>query len=217
MNRRSRVVLAAVTGVLAVLQAGCPKKEEPPAPDPPPAAAPVKMPAPVPAEPRAAAEAKIAGEPGSAVAGVVTFVDTGNGVAIEARVSGLTPGKHGFHIHEVGDCTGDFSGAGGHFNPDARNHAGPDAMLRHNGDLGNLLANEAGDAMITMLSRNITIDNGKTGILGRSVIVHASEDDLATQPTGNSGARIGCGVIELHSVPAPPADAASTGAPGKTP
>ena len=134
---------------------------------------------------------------GSGVDGKVTFSAVPGGVRVEAHVNGLTPGNHGFHIHEVGDCSSeDGSSAGGHFNPMGVPHAGPEADTAHAGDLGNLRAAEDGHGMVTMVSTRITLGDGTaTDILGRAVIVHADADDLTSQPTGAAGGRVACGVI----------------------
>lgn len=187
-------------GCLAIA-AGC-SREAPP-PPPPVATAPTptaEAPPPPVAELRSA-KATVAGLGGSAVTGEVTFVDTGNGIAIEAHVNGLKPAqKHGFHIHEIGDCSGDGSAAGPHFNPGAAEHGGPDSHVLHAGDLGNLLADPTGHATITMISRHVSLEDGAANsIVGRSVILHENEDDLTSQPAGNAGKRIACGQIELTS------------------
>ena len=128
------------------------------------------------------------------IAGTVTFVQADGKVTITANVSGLTPGKHGFHIHEFGDISMDNGkGTGGHFNPEGHDHALADNATRHAGDLGNLDADKDGNATYTATVDNITIA-GKNAILGRAIIVHAKEDD-GGQPTGNAGARIAQGVI----------------------
>jgi Cu-Zn family superoxide dismutase len=133
----------------------------------------------------------------SGVDGKVSFTAVPGGVRVEAHVNGLTPGNHGFHIHDVGDCSSaDGSSAGGHFNPMAVDHAGPDADIAHVGDLGNLQANAEGHGMVTMISKRITLGDGTaTDIAGRAVIVHADPDDLTSQPTGAAGGRVACGVI----------------------
>jgi Cu-Zn family superoxide dismutase len=143
---------------------------------------------------------------GSGVTGTVTFrEEPGGGVFIEAHVNGLSAGAHGFHVHEWGDCSAaDGSSAGGHFNPDAAEHAGPDHPMPHVGDMGNLTADASGHAMLTLISRRMTIGEGPNDVLGRAVIVHANADDLSTQPTGNSGGRIACGIIALKDQPAQP-------------
>jgi len=132
---------------------------------------------------------------GSEVVGGVTFSQVEGGVKIVADIGGLTPGKHGFHIHEHGDCSAaDASSAGGHFNPTNQKHGGPDSAKRHAGDFGNLCANEFGYAHYERVDRVIQL-NGEHSIIGKSIVIHADEDDLVTDPTGNSGKRIGCGEI----------------------
>ena len=131
----------------------------------------------------------------SEVVGAVTFSEVDGGVRILADFSGLTPGKHGFHIHERGDCSAeDGSSAGGHFNPTHQKHGGPDSADRHVGDLGNLEANKFGFAHYDRVDTVITL-SGENSIIGKSIVVHEGEDDLSTDPTGNSGKRLGCGVI----------------------
>lgn len=132
---------------------------------------------------------------GSNVIGTVTFTKTSDGVEIVADVTGLTPGKHGFHIHEFGDCSAaDATSAGGHFNPMHKNHGAPDATEHHTGDLGNLEADASGKAHLTWKDKEMTM-SGENSIIGRGVIVHAKEDDLKSQPVGNAGGRLACGVI----------------------
>ncbi|RMF54480.1 MAG: superoxide dismutase family protein [Calditrichaeota bacterium] len=132
---------------------------------------------------------------GNEVKGVVTFTKTAEGVKIVADVMGLTPGEHGFHIHEFGDCSSpDGKSAGGHFNPEGNPHAAPDAQTRHVGDLGNLTADENGNAHYERLDTHLSL-NGPNSIIGRGVIIHAKADDLTSQPTGAAGARVACGVI----------------------
>jgi Cu-Zn family superoxide dismutase len=132
---------------------------------------------------------------GSTVSGWVTFESMADHVHVRAEVKGLTPGRHGFHVHEKGDCSsGDGTSAGGHFNPVGEPHAGPDSPKRHVGDLGNLEANDAGIASYERMDFGVRL-SGEHSILGKAVIVHAGEDDLTTQPTGAAGARVACGVI----------------------
>jgi superoxide dismutase, Cu-Zn family len=131
---------------------------------------------------------------GSQVTGTVTFTKTGDTVQVVADITGLTPGKHGFHIHEFGDCSAaDASSAGGHFNPTKKPHGAPDAAERHAGDMGNLEADSTGKAHLE-LKENILKLSGENSILGRGVIVHEKVDDWS-QPTGNAGGRLACGVI----------------------
>jgi len=134
---------------------------------------------------------------GNAVQGIVTFTKVEGGIKIVADIEGLTPGKHGFHIHQFGDCSRpDGKSAGGHFNPDGNPHAGPDAAKRHVGDLGNLEAGEDGKAHYERVDTVISF-SGAHNIIGRGVIIHAGEDDLTSQPTGAAGARVACGVIGI--------------------
>jgi Cu-Zn family superoxide dismutase len=133
---------------------------------------------------------------GNKVTGKVTFTEVEDGVRVQADISGLTPGKHGFHVHEFGDCSSpDGAAAGGHFNPTGKPHAGPDDAQRHVGDMGNIEADASGNAKLDYVDHDISLTNDKLSIIGRSVVVHAKPDDLKTQPSGDSGARIACGVI----------------------
>ena len=132
---------------------------------------------------------------GSSVEGKATFSKADGGVKVQVHVTGLAPGKHGFHIHEFGDCSAaDGSSAGGHFNPTGESHGAPTDPQRHTGDLGNIEANAQGIADLEYVDARASFD-GTTSILGRGVIVHANPDDFKTQPTGNAGGRVGCGVI----------------------
>jgi superoxide dismutase, Cu-Zn family len=132
----------------------------------------------------------------SKVRGTVDFIQEGDQVRVEASFSGLTPGEHGFHIHEKGDCSApDASSAGGHFNPTGMPHAGPGETHRHVGDFGNLEADASGNARYSKSFSSLPI-NGEHSIIGKAVIVHAKADDLKTQPTGDAGGRVACGVIE---------------------
>ena len=133
------------------------------------------------------------------VKGTIRFMSTGTGVKIHAVVTGLTPNqKHGFHIHEKGDLSApDLASAGGHFNPGGHKHGGPEGTERHGGDLGNLTADATGKATYEATVDGITIDDSKSGIIGKSVIVHEKPDDLKTDPSGGSGARIAGGVIKM--------------------
>jgi Cu-Zn family superoxide dismutase len=136
---------------------------------------------------------------GNNVRGLVVFHEMDGHVMVHAKVSGLKPNsEHGMHVHENGSCAStDGTSAGGHFNPDAKPH-GPQGAPHHAGDLPALKADANGvaDQKFTLVGPTVT--NGPTSLVGRSVIVHAQADDYATQPTGNSGARIACGVIAAH-------------------
>lgn len=133
---------------------------------------------------------------GNETSGVVTFTREGDQVRVSATIEGLEPeSRHGFHIHQFGDCTAtDGTSAGGHFNPAENPHAGPDSDQRHVGDLGNLDSNADGVAELDYADSVIELE-GANSILGRGVIVHAGEDDMETQPTGDAGSRLACGVI----------------------
>ncbi len=133
---------------------------------------------------------------GNATNGTVNFVTKGDKVLVTARISGLTPGNHGFHVHEKGDCSsGDGLSAGGHFNPASQPHAHPSTTARHVGDMSMLVADNNGVATLTTELDLITIGSGPNDIVGKGVIVHKDADDFKTQPTGNAGARLACGVI----------------------
>ena len=135
---------------------------------------------------------------GNKVSGTVTFTEVADGVQVEVEIAGLTPGKHGFHVHEFGDCSAaDASSAGAHFNPTNQPHAAPDAEARHVGDMGNIEANASGAAKSNYLDHNISLANDQRSVIGRSVVIHAKADDFKSQPAGDSGARVACGVIGL--------------------
>lgn len=133
---------------------------------------------------------------GNKAQGAVSFIALENGVKIIADVDYLTPGKHGFHIHEFGDCSSpDGASMGGHFNPKRAKHGGPDSLQRHAGDLGNLVADELGHAHYERIDSFIQL-TGSESIVGRSIAIHANADDYVSQPSGNSGGIISCGVID---------------------
>ena len=132
---------------------------------------------------------------GSKVHGTVTFTKVENGVRVHAHISGLTPGKHGFHIHEFGDCSSpDAKSAGGHFNPGKSEHAGPHSAKRHVGDLGNIEADANGEVDLDVVDDQIAF-HGMNSIIGRGLIVHEKADNFKTQPTGDAGGRVACAVI----------------------
>lgn len=133
----------------------------------------------------------------SKVEGAVTFTQQDGFIVIDAELTGLTPGLHGFHVHEFGDCTMvDGTCAGGHFNPTNMPHGGPDSDKRHVGDLGNIKADDQGVAEFQLKDKVIQL-NGPYSIIGRSIIIHEKADDLKSQPSGDAGKRIGCGVIGI--------------------
>jgi Cu-Zn family superoxide dismutase len=129
--------------------------------------------------------------------GIVTFTKVEEGIKIQATITGLTPGKHGFHIHEFGDISRpDGQAAGGHFNPHNHEHNGPESLQRHVGDLGNIEADNYGYAYYEAVDPQMSF-SGKASVIGRAVIIHANDDDLTTQPTGDAGGRVGQGVIGI--------------------
>ena len=145
----------------------------------------------------AQAKATIEAKSGSTVTGTATFTDLANGVQVVVDIEQAPPGTHGLHIHEKGDCSAsDAMSAGAHFNPAGNPHAGPRDTARHNGDLGNIAIGQDGKGHLEIVDDLVTVKPGPTAVVGRSIIFHEKTDDLKTQPAGNSGARLGCGVIQ---------------------
>jgi superoxide dismutase, Cu-Zn family len=141
------------------------------------------------------ATSKLESKSGSQVTGTVTFTKVGDDVQVVGDIIGLKPGKHGIHIHEKGDCSApDAASAGAHFNPGQHKHGGPMTGERHEGDLGNIEADASGKAHVDWKGKMSL--SGADSIIGKSVVVHEKEDDLKTDPSGNSGARVACGAIE---------------------
>ncbi|MCG2578217.1 superoxide dismutase family protein [Dechloromonas sp. XY25] len=141
------------------------------------------------------ASADLQARSGSAVSGKVSFSETNGRLRVDAQVAGLTPGEHGFHIHEAGDCSApDASTAKGHFNPAGKAHGHHASPEHHGGDMPNLVANANGEASISAEIDGLSL-SGATGVLGRSIVIHADPDDYKSQPAGNSGKRVACGVI----------------------
>lgn len=142
------------------------------------------------------AVAKLEARSGSSVSGTVTFQAVGQKLRVEADVAGLTSGAHGFHVHEAGDCSApDASSAKGHFNPAGRPHGHHGGNDRHAGDMPNLAADSSGKATLSVEADMLSLTQGPGGILQRSVVIHADPDDYKSQPAGNSGKRVACGVI----------------------
>jgi len=143
----------------------------------------------------------LAGASGSLVSGTLQLAPSTRGVRISGVIGGLAPGSsHGFHVHETGDCSAaDASSAGGHFNPAASAHGRAGSRHHHAGDIDNLVAGWDGIARVDAQLAGVTLgDGGRDDIAGRAFVVHAAPDDYRTQPSGNSGARIACGVIALQ-------------------
>jgi len=151
----------------------------------------------------AAVEAQVATamlEPteGNETRGELRFEAANGHVRVTGQVTGLTPGaEHGFHVHETGDCSApDATSAGGHFNPGDSAHGRAGQGEHHVGDSDNLVANDEGVAEVDRELHGATIGDGAASdIVGKGVIVHADADDYVTQPTGNAGDRLACGVI----------------------
>ena len=148
---------------------------------------------------RPAAKATLRDTQGKDV-GTATFKPTKGGVQIAISVAGLSPGKHGFHVHGAGRCEPpDFKSAGPHFNPTGKQHGHKNPQGAHAGDLPNLTVGKNGKGKATFTAKGVTLGEG-TGSLfstdGTSLVIHADPDDEKTDPAGSSGARIACGVIE---------------------
>ncbi len=145
--------------------------------------------------PRAVAQLEAA--KGNPVWGSVSFVESGGGVLVRADVRGLRgSGEFGFHVHEKGDCSSaDFMSAGGHFNPGGKPHGHHGKAERHAGDLENLRSDSEGNATYVFETKLLTVAPGPNSVVGRAVVIHANPDDYTSQPAGNSGPRIACGLI----------------------
>ena len=135
----------------------------------------------------------------SKVTGKVIFTQNSSGqTKAEVWISNATPGMHGLHIHEKGDCSApDAASAGGHFNAAGNPHAAPTDKAHHNGDFGNIEIGADGKGHMVITSDMLTVTDGPNCVVGKSVIFHEKADDLKTQPTGAAGARYGCGVVVL--------------------
>jgi Cu-Zn family superoxide dismutase len=146
----------------------------------------------------ATATAKLESRSGSSVTGKVTFTQHDGKVAMKVVVKGLMPGQHAIHLHDKGDCSApDATSAGGHWNPSSESHGRWGHAPFHHGDIGNLVADAKGKAELTFESELWTLGDGKpSDVVGHAVIVHAGEDDFTTQPTGNAGGRVACGVVK---------------------
>lgn len=169
-----------VLGLLLLLPA-CAGQQGPSSSDPPPVTI--------------SASVSLSPTSGNSTQGTLTLTEEAGGVRITGQINGLTPGEHGIHVHETGDCSApDASSAGDHYNPATTHHGSPEANPHHAGDLGNITADANGTAQIDKVFPTLALQ-GARSVLGRSVVVHAEKDDLSTQPSGASGARIACGVI----------------------
>jgi Cu-Zn family superoxide dismutase len=147
--------------------------------------------------PRSELNSTLESRSGSTVTGNMRFTERSGVVRLHGSVKGLAPdSEHGFHIHEKGDCSAaDASSAGGHFNPGGSAHGKHSDAVHHAGDLPSLKADAKGEAHIDVVLTGVTLGEGTTSIKGRSLVVHGKADDFTTQPSGNSGPRVACGVI----------------------
>jgi Cu-Zn family superoxide dismutase len=164
------------------------------------------------------AAAQLSGPGG--ITGVVNFTAMEDGVHMVARVEGASPGPHGFHLHQNGACDPpDFTSAGDHFNPTGAPHGGPQSAQKHAGDFGNVEVGADGTGNVDVHLPGLTVRDGETSIVGKAVVLHQAADDLTTQPSGNSGPRVACGVVErVEGVVEPPAaDAGAAASPSPAP
>ena len=134
---------------------------------------------------------------GSSVSGKVDLTESGGRIRAHVELSGLPPNsEHGFHVHEKGDCSAaDASSAGGHFNPGGAAHGRAGTTPHHAGDLPSLTADAGGHVRVDVVLEGVTLAAGPTSIVGRALVVHRDRDDFVSQPAGNAGPRIACGVI----------------------
>jgi Cu-Zn family superoxide dismutase len=155
------------------------------------------------AEARPMVHVTLAPTAGHKAAGMLMFSETSDGVEVTGNLTGLNPdAEHGFHVHETGDCSApDASSAGEHFNPTAQAHGDPRGDTHHLGDMVNLDVNDAGQAEVDVTLDGLRLTGpAERSVHNRAVIVHAQADDYKTQPSGNSGDRIACGVVVVEAV-----------------
>jgi Cu-Zn family superoxide dismutase len=145
----------------------------------------------------ATATAQMKPTAGNTASGTVTFEQKGDKVVVTAVITGLKPNsEHGFHVHEKGDCSApDATSAGGHFNPGGKPHGHYDKGERHGGDMPNLRADAAGGTRVMWETDQLSVGSGAANVIGRAVVIHRDPDDYKSQPAGNSGPRISCGVV----------------------
>lgn len=190
MRKRQHGIALAAVGMLLLV--GCAKKQEEKSAAEEPAA-----PATSAATPAAVAVATATLTTADGVGhGTVTFTQNGDQTTVIADVTDVPAGLHGIHVHETGECTPpDFKSAGGHFNPTGAIHGAPTDPEHHAGDLGNVDVGKDGTGHLELNSNMLTVDEGPNSVVGKSVILHAGEDDFVSQPSGASGDRWACGVI----------------------
>jgi Cu-Zn family superoxide dismutase len=211
----AHVVAGCTLLAAGVLVAGCKKDEEPVVSDSETANAaptPAAEATPVATVTSDIAAAQLSGPGG--VSGTVTFTQESSGVHVVARVQGAKAGQHGFHLHAGGACEGDFKSAGDHFNPTNVPHGDPAAAEHHAGDFGNIEVGADGTGNADFTTTMLSLGDGANDALGKAVILHGGKDDLKTQPSGDSGPRIACGIVQraqgqavAESTPVPAASA----------
>lgn len=147
--------------------------------------------------PRPGATATLQPTADNTAKGTVLFTDIGDGnIDVQVDLTGVPTGVHGFHLHEKGDCGDNAMSAGGHFNPTGMIHGAPDAQSHHAGDFGNVIADAKGEVHTHISTFSISLKPGQaTNPIGHAVVLHGNADDMTSQPAGNSGPRIACGVI----------------------
>jgi len=146
---------------------------------------------------RPMATATLAPTSGQTAGGTVHFNDVGDGnVEVVVDLTGVPPGVHGLHIHEKGDCGNNAQNAGGHFNPSGMVHGAPDAESHHAGDFGNVTADANGEVHTRFTTHSISLTEGfSSSAIGHAVVLHEKADDFISQPAGNAGGRIACGLV----------------------
>ena len=187
---------------LAVILAACSREQPEGAPRTPDSAAPTVAEKATPAEPVSDAVAQVAPTQGNTVTGSLALTQSTAGVHITGAIQGLKPdAEFGFHVHEKGDCSApDGSSAGGHFNPTQAQHGNPTGSAHHAGDMVNIRSNAEGVAQVDTIATGTALHGDPTtDVMGKAIVVHESPDDYTTQPSGNSGKRVACGVIATPS------------------
>lgn len=197
MNSKYWLTVCATAFALAA----CGPRDDKPGTAEAPATATTTTPAPAEAAPppAASAVAQLAPTTGHTASGMLSLTAQGTGVRLSGALQGLPPnGEYGFHIHEKGDCSApDASSAGAHFNPANTQHGNPLSDVRHAGDMQNVKADAQGMAQVDATVSGVSLGSGQPNdVLGKAIVLHEKADDYASQPAGNSGARIACGVIK---------------------
>lgn len=199
----SLVAIAALIGACGQKEHAAPTSEAPPpAGDGPSVATTTEPETTATAEATAGAAVKLSPTKGNTANGALKITAAGTGVKISGMVQGLKPdSEFGFHFHEKGDCSApDATSAGAHFNPTSQDHGNPQAQPHHAGDMLNVKSDAQGVAEVDIDNPDVSLQTGQPNdILGKALVVHAKPDDYTTQPSGNSGDRIACGVIAVQT------------------